>query len=518
MIRFNEATECCITKGAEAHVVGWDAGVESHGMPVLETLFVELKNPPAPVQIEGLPINVVPIARRQEDIVCTLTNGEKLALTTSDGTIIVQGFDKQHIQGGASGFLRQEFRELELLDEITKQMFEGTLPKDFGGGTRNVLIKRFRELNGEVYMPPSVHKSIAWSAASPFRMTSSPQGAHWQFSVKSKHTAKPKVSRKDHVATAYVPALGTVPVTMTVAAERKRKAVRSGDPAVTKKKQRTCDEGGSVQKTSPVGFVWDSDNWSCCYDSLMTVLMSIWIVNPKVWTTSFRKLGPGMRLLSDNFRKVKNDEIEVETARDRLRMMVNASDPESFPYGEAGGRIHILADVLGKAHNAMQLEVTYCRACGKENITEVPARVSIDCPDNSQTSTQAFLDYHMLHRSIASCANCSADCFEEIRLKEAADLLLFNIGDVDLRIDKIVRVRGKAKARLLDIRGIIYSDGKHYTARIFDTNNDMWFHDGMIDGRTCVHEGDVRMMKDAELCNRDGAKAVLVVYAKRNRG
>ena len=47
--------------------------------------------------------------------------------------------------GGASGALRQEFRELELLDEITRLHYLGKLHKSVTGGTRNHLIKSFRE-------------------------------------------------------------------------------------------------------------------------------------------------------------------------------------------------------------------------------------------------------------------------------------------------------------------------------------------------------------------------------------
>jgi hypothetical protein len=39
---------------------------------------------------------------------------------TAAGTVIVQSFSPSPIVGGASGWLRQEFRELEILDEITK--------------------------------------------------------------------------------------------------------------------------------------------------------------------------------------------------------------------------------------------------------------------------------------------------------------------------------------------------------------------------------------------------------------
>ncbi|KAF7968782.1 hypothetical protein HWV62_29334 [Athelia sp. TMB] len=538
MIRFNEATECCITKGAEATVVGWDAGIKYHGMPVLETLFVELKNPPSLVQIDGLPPNVVPISRRQEDIVCILMNGEKLALSrsqvpilinfamtdyssqgrtrpnnpvdlqncrshfsyytalsrsaTSEGTIIVQGFEKRHIQGGASGYLRQEFRELELLDEITKQMFEGQLPKDFGGNTRNVLIKQFREMNGENYMPSSVHKSIAWSPENPFRISSSHAVASWQFAAKSKHVGKQKVSRKAHVAAVYVPAIGSVPVNSVSVEARKRKADETVEGGKGMKKRRTAEGDDHGKSRAPTGFAWDEENWSCCYDSLLTVLLNVWFENPRIWTTAFRKLSPEMKCLSDGFRKLSNDEIDAETARDRMRVLVNAKDPESFPYGESGGRIHVLTDMLGVAHKDIQLDVTYCRQCGNENSSESALRVCIDCPDDSKGSTQAFLDNHMLHRSVLPCNKCAS-------------------------INKVVRVSGKSRARILELKGIVYSDGKHYTARFIE-KGDMWFHDGASTGRECVRDGEFEKTTEGELFFRGEAKAVVAVYAKRNRG
>ena len=61
MLRHNEATECCVTKGAEGTVAGWQASMGSHRKPMLDTLFVRLSNPPKTVNIQGLPPNVVPI-------------------------------------------------------------------------------------------------------------------------------------------------------------------------------------------------------------------------------------------------------------------------------------------------------------------------------------------------------------------------------------------------------------------------------------------------------------------------
>ena len=55
IIRNNDATELCITKGQEGHIVGWQAGRGIQGQPVLSTLFIELDKPAKILKIDGLP-------------------------------------------------------------------------------------------------------------------------------------------------------------------------------------------------------------------------------------------------------------------------------------------------------------------------------------------------------------------------------------------------------------------------------------------------------------------------------
>ncbi|KAF5314576.1 hypothetical protein D9611_007202 [Ephemerocybe angulata] len=83
MIRNNEATELCITKGQEAIVVGWSA----HELPgysdrfALDTLFVELINPPKDTAIPHLPLNVVPLTRQTTAISATLPNDRTINIS-----------------------------------------------------------------------------------------------------------------------------------------------------------------------------------------------------------------------------------------------------------------------------------------------------------------------------------------------------------------------------------------------------------------------------------------------------
>ncbi|KAF8578584.1 hypothetical protein K439DRAFT_1361844 [Ramaria rubella] len=41
----------------------------------------------------------------------------------------------------------------------------------------------------------------------------------------------------------------------------------------------------------------------------------------------------------------------------------------------------------------------------------------------------------------------------------------------------------------LNLIGIIYFGSDHCTTRIIDHQGQVWFHDGIATGRTCVYEG-----------------------------
>jgi len=179
MIRSNSATELCMTKGQEGYVYGWQTVKGSLGQQMLDTLFVKLDNPLTTVKFDGLPENVIPLSRTSNRISCSLQDDSQVKITRSQvdvllnfamtdyaaqgktrlfnvvdlhnskshyayytalshsasaaGTCILQGFDPGKITGGATGSLRQEFWELELLDDITKLRFEGKLPESVIG-------------------------------------------------------------------------------------------------------------------------------------------------------------------------------------------------------------------------------------------------------------------------------------------------------------------------------------------------------------------------------------------------
>ncbi|KAF5381447.1 hypothetical protein D9757_009020 [Collybiopsis confluens] len=241
IIRHNVATELHITKAQRGYVYLWHSSKGKFDHEILDVLFILLDEPPAPVHIEGLPPNVVPITRRsskgyvhlpddtkilvsrlQVDVLpgfamtCHASQGQSLAwnavaLHTMDdhhayytalsrsrssaGTVILQPFNASHITKGASGYLRQEFRELELLDDIMRLRYEGKLDSSVYGSTRKVLIESFLTWKGSLYVPPNVHPSIRWSNRDPYTQSHAPD-IPWTILDKKKFDATLKLNNK----------------------------------------------------------------------------------------------------------------------------------------------------------------------------------------------------------------------------------------------------------------------------------------------------------------------------------
>ena len=253
MIWNNDATELCITKGQEGFVAGWQYQIGPYGKRILDTLFVKLDKPSKNINIPGLPENVVPIVKTSKTIQCTYLNDSSVSIerqqvpilpnfavtdyasqgkyrpknivhlsschshmsyytclsrsTTAAGTIIIQGFDPSVITRGCSGYLRQEFREHEILDDITRLKYEGNLPNDINGSLRNCLIRQYQEWKGTDYVPNNVDEALKWSKNDPMDLLPVITDSAWEIFDKSK---KSKIVSKP--VTNFVPAKGSIPV------------------------------------------------------------------------------------------------------------------------------------------------------------------------------------------------------------------------------------------------------------------------------------------------------------------
>ena len=156
---------------------------------------------------------------------------------TANGTVIVQSFSPQLITGGASGYLRQEFCELELLDEITKLRYEGQLPDHIQGKFGNPLIRAYQTWKGTNYVPELTHPALKWSAKDLLPLLPVITDAPWQI-IEKKQAKKKKKNTGDiegendapEIQSVFIAAGGSAPVN----SRKKRKMMRISMQALKK--------------------------------------------------------------------------------------------------------------------------------------------------------------------------------------------------------------------------------------------------------------------------------------------
>ncbi|KAA1479974.1 hypothetical protein DENSPDRAFT_789759, partial [Dentipellis sp. KUC8613] len=171
-----------------------------------------------------------------------------------------------------SGFLRQEFRELEVLNYITKLRFEGKLEPGVGGNTRCSLIKSFQSIYKN-YCPQGIHNAIKWSDKDPLLSVEEDDDEFvWQKAdTNDTPTKKSKKRKREQSEVANENSTN-----LTV----KNDIITDIQPPKKKKKRnpRNVDLNNSVR-----GMTWNADTWSCAYDSLLTILSNCYFTNTRKW-------------------------------------------------------------------------------------------------------------------------------------------------------------------------------------------------------------------------------------------
>jgi len=188
-----------------------------------------------------------------------------------DGTVLVQGFDPRKIQGGMTGYLRQEFRELEIMDEITTLRYHSKLPNHINASTRHSLIRQYQVWKGVEHVPKHVHSSLRWNKSDPMYLVEEQNEASWRLLKKEKKEInkiegqvvtkkRSAASMANSTSSSYMTAQGT-----------KALQVASHDLGSRPRKKQKISETASSSQPRPTGLVWNAETLTCAYDSLHSI-------------------------------------------------------------------------------------------------------------------------------------------------------------------------------------------------------------------------------------------------------
>ena len=541
MIRHNYATEICMTRGQEGYVVGWQSKTGSKGQRTLDTLFIELKNPPAEVHINGLPKNVVPLYPTTNSIQASLPNDERyyilrtqvevlvnFAMTdfgsqgktrlynvtylknlsshqayytalsrsaTASGTLILQGFDARKITGGCSGALRQEFRELELLDEITSMRYEGKLPLTVSGDTRNNLIQAFRKWKGLQYVPKVVHPAIRWSKRDPL-LESQVYELKETMAVNTTTVMKRKRTTSD----------------LEPAIEEQLESVRVCEEEVPMKKRRrlVTAPGPSVTAQSayivPVGMTWSNN--SCAYDSIFTILFAIWCNNKDIWNIKFNETDNEFSiLLANQFSKYDKKQISLEKARDKVRKEL----AKVFPHLKFGSYTSI-EQIFDAMFTTSEIIYEISHRCpnnhGNLYSEENKLYMSKGCAQFTSTSEWMGKNSYI---GTNSCRTCGQAVDIETAFVTAPPLVVLEFSNSSIEIDHCLEIKLSYEIHKYNLAGVVYYRDQHFVSNIITADKQVWFHDGLTTGSQLIYSGSLLSCPRLTTCRGGSATAAFYI-------
>ncbi|KAJ7028211.1 hypothetical protein C8F04DRAFT_964254 [Mycena alexandri] len=426
--------------------------------------------------------------------------------TTANGTIILQDFNTDKITRGMTGFLRQELRELELLDEITRLRTEGLLPRTVTGIYRRQLIRLYLLWRGSAPDPPHFHPTMCEDGKGDSVIPPSIDYAEW---VPSGTRPQNKRKRKDEAA----------------------------DLPKRKRNKSVQDQGAQMSAVSrvmlearPSGLIWDAVDYSCGYDSTFTVLANIWRCNPHVWSGQLDSVSPLMSIFSQLMSRVDQGEIVFEQARNLVRRAMHTAKPADFPYGPRGTTIDRIARILLQedTYASGQLRCSRCAFVDLEEQSMIEPFLSA-APNSQQTRrfpsglpVSEWLKSH-LSTTTARCPVCfavgvSTRMSVSCTVRKVPPIILIMV-DVGLYLyDKTLSFDCAGRQVTSTLRGIIYSGNAHFTSRYISSAGVVWYHDGMLTGRDCVNEGALDAMSAAQLRTARGRGALTLIYAADTPG
>lgn len=564
MIRTNFATELCLTRGQEGFVRGWQSSVGGSNQQILDTLFVELKNPPREINIDGLEPNVVPITRTVNAVTAILPDNSTIAiqrgqveilinfamtdfasqgktrpynvvdlnnLTThqayytalsrsasADGTIILQGFDSSKITGRASGALRQEFRELEILDDMTRLHYEGKLKLPLTGNTRNVLISEFRSSKGSDYIPHRVHKAIRWSKRDPFQ-ESEIHDINWRI-IDNKSSKKATKVQTESEPTNLSPSdtCNNIKMNITtvslmdhsVSRRRKSHDTDSGDNLQDHKLKRTKFNASCVsqfpEQLVPLGIIWSQN--SCAYDSLIAIIYSVWSRNPDQWIDKCGVFSNDvLSKLFQDFIPVIHGQQTIEVARENLRQRMQSIDRTRFAFGRYTSITSLVDVVLSATYPVLVTQWTCSNGHHIHHSYANSGLISLG------VTIYASMEEHNSKRIIVdrSCRLCASPVTIYNFYENFAPILTYEFGGNIPTINLRINLRSQDASCIYQLCGLIYFGGGHFTSRIIRADGQIWFHDGIISGRATVYHGSIHTSQvDLKTCMQKDA--IMAVY------
>ncbi len=535
------------------------------GQVMLDVIFVELVNPPRSIQLVGLLPNVVLLYQTSTTIMCKMPDDTVVSLSqsqielapnfamtdyssqgktrpynpvhldycksyqacytalsrtaTAKGTILLQPLSPSRVQGGLNGALRQEFRELELLDEITTLRYEKCLPLLVRGSRRFTLIDTYRKVKGEYYVPQNVHTAIMWSHALPFQPNFI-EDIPWHILNKPK---KNKTQQKGESVPIVSPLAIESKKENTMTSQCKRKGRQSDTcpvlPCIPKPFKKGHIVSRSVVPSSdPSANPYDTQwsNNSCAYDAFFAIMFNLWRSDVPVFSQIFHAINPTyLGFLSDAFDRHIAGSYSLVQVRDFYRWELNRLHANYL-----WGHFTSLSTLLECSMKQSELVVHNFLVCSSGHRTDF----GFTCLPLLDIQGSTMIDFSIQgwltggwKNSLTwqSCMTCNDLLNIVMQFVIAPSIVCIDIGNMSpSSVDVMISISIDQSPHIYDLVGMAYFGEGHFVAQFVDKHGLLWFQDEVNAGGAFVNEGYLCDHSTQALLKPGMKKAAFLVYVR----
>ena len=263
---------------------------------------------------------------------------------------------------------------------------------------------------------------------------------------------------------------------------------------------------------NPVGLIWDSNDYSCAYDSVFTVLGDIWVYDPTMWSCEFGLTSSFASKLASGFQKVSAKEKNLEDIRNIVRKFLHKKDPAAFPYSTSGIDISDLLLYIFASKGIGKISYN-CTNCGASTTSAIKVTTLFTISVKKYPSIQEHID--AIARKTKKCSQCSQNVSKTHKYNSPPRLrvISFSQQSQDIKISKSITLESESGPTTLNIHGAIYYGGAHFVSRIISPTDEVWYHDGIETKRQYFREGHLIDFSEESLIYRGNKVCVSVIYA-----
>lgn len=208
-----------------------------------------------------------------------------------------------------------------------------------------------------------------------------------------------------------------------------------------------------------------------------------------------------MVALNNFFQSVQDSNLTLQEVRTKLRQDMNSHSSDKFPYGQVG------ANVVDAIEYIFNDTIFY-------TVPALPQSPKTVCvmAEHTDKSTKMCITKHIanIRPDVLSWLHPDLDCLPE--------LIFVAIGDQQLTLTKRMKTSYGNTNKVYNIRVIIYFGNAHWTARLIDNSNDIWYYDSMRNNGQYKRDGKLLGTDQAVLRTAQGRKASVILYeaSKKN--